>query len=145
MVFSKLRLFLLLGLLAVGPIMSFKFWWVLHSSRAKGVYSFAGHGEAGEQVRLDYSICWYLHGKDTIWFNGEGNLPFHEGDSIPVRYRVDDPGDVRIDIFNVIWGSTIVYAGIPVFMLLAMYLHPKVVPRGRRVRVVWRRPFLLLD
>jgi hypothetical protein len=143
--FTKIHFFLLLGLVFVGPFVGYKLLWLLHSRHAVGVYSFKGLGEAGDQVQLDYSICWFPLGKDTIWFNGVGNIPFQEGDAIPVRYAVDDPGDVRIDIFPAIWGDTIVYGGIPLFTLLMMYLHPKVVPRGRRVRLVLRRPYLLLE
>ncbi len=143
--FTKLRLFLLLALLCSGPFVGHKLLWLLHSRRTFGVYSFRGLGYAGDQVSLDYSICWFPLGKDTIWFNGVGNLPFREGTAIPIRYEVDDPGDARIDIFFSIWGDTIVYGGIPLFILLMIYVHPKVIPRGHRVRVVWRRPFLVLD
>jgi hypothetical protein len=145
MTFTKIRFFLLLGFMFAGPFVGCKLLWLLHSRRVSGVYSFRGLGEAGDQVQLDYSICWFPLGKDTIWFNGVGNIPFHEGDSIPVRYEVNDPGDARIDLFPAIWGDTIVYGGIPLFILLMMFFHRRVVPRGRRVRVVLRRPFLLLD
>jgi hypothetical protein len=143
--FTKLRFFLLLALLSTGPFAGSKLWWLAHSRRTAGVYSFKGLGFAGDQMPLDYSICWFSLGKDTIWFNGAGNLSFHEGDSIPVRYREYEPWDARIDVFPAIWGDTLVYGGIPLFMLLLIYLHPKVVPRGRGIRVVRRRPYLLLD
>jgi len=55
-----------------------------------------------------------------------------------------DPGDAKVDIFAAIWGDTIVNTGVPLFMLLAIFLHPKVVPWGRKVAVRRRRPFLLL-
>jgi hypothetical protein len=142
---SKIRLFLLLGLMVVGPLVGHKLLWLWHSRRVAGVYSFKGLGSAGDQVALDYSICWFPLGTDTVWFNGVGNLPFPEGAAIPIRYEVDDPRDAKIDIFPAIWGDTIVYGGIPLFLLLMIYLHPKIVPRGRKIRVVWRRPFLLLD
>ncbi|HEY4110189.1 hypothetical protein [Puia sp.] len=143
--FTKIRLFLLLALLFAMPFVASKGWWLLHSRHTAGVYSFRGMGEAGDQIQLDYSVCWFPLGRDTIWFNGTGNLPFHEGDAIPVRYQVADPGDAKIDVFPAIWGDTVVYAGIPLFILLMIYVHPRVVPRGRKVRVVMRRPFLLLD
>lgn len=143
--FSKTRLFLLLALLCASPFVLYKIDWLLHSSRAMGVYSYKGLGFAGDQMPLDYSVCWFPLGHDTIWFNGAGNLGFHEGDPIPVRYPPDEPWNARIDVFPAIWGDTIVYGGIPLFALLLMYIHPKVLPRGRKVRVVWRRPFLLLD
>ena len=144
MIFTKTRFFLLLSLLVAGWPVGSKLNWLLHSRQAKGVYSFKGLGGAGDQIVLDYSVCWFPLGEDTIWFNGAGHLPFKEGDTIPVRYEVDDPGDAQIDIFMAIWGSTIVYGGIPLFTLLMIYVHPKVVPWGRRLRVVLRRPFVEL-
>jgi hypothetical protein len=144
MIVTKIRFFLLAGLLVVAPFVAYKACWLLHSRRVEGVFSFVGKGEAGDQIVLDYSVCWFPLGRDTIWFNGAGNLPFHEGDVIPVRYQVDDPGDARVDVFAAIWGDTVVYGGIPLFTLLMMYLHPRVVPRGRRVRLVLRRPFVVL-
>jgi len=143
--FSKSRFFLLLGLLFVGPSVAYKLWWLGHSRRVLGWYSFKGLGQAGDQISLDYSICSFPLGKDTVWFNGAGNLPFHEGDAIPVRYQPDAPWDARIDVFSAIWGDTLVYGGIPLFLLLVLYVHRRVVPRGQGVRVVLRRPFLLLD
>lgn len=142
---SKTRLFLLLAVLCTAPFILYKISWLLHSRRTLGVYSFRGHGEAGDQMPLDYSVCWFPLGRDTIWFNGAGNLGLREGDSIPIRYQPDEPWDARIDVFPAIWDDTIVYGGIPLFALLLMYLHPKVVPRGRKVRVTRQRPFLLLD
>jgi len=143
--FTKIRFFLLLGLLCAGPFVAYKIGWLLGTRRAKGIYSFKGLGFAGDQMPLDYSVCWFPLGGDTIWFNGSGNLHFKEGDVIPVRYRVDDPWDAKIDVFPAVWGDTIVYSGIPLLMLLMIYLHPRVVPQGRRIGLVPRRPFLLLD
>src|SRR5579862_9862030 len=119
--FTKIQLFLLLGLFLAGPVVGGKLWWLLRSRRTAGVYSFRGLGFAGDQMPLDYSVCWFPLGKDTIWFNGTGNLPFHEGEPIPVRYQADDPGDARIDVFPAIWGDTVVYGGIPLFTLLMIY------------------------
>lgn len=144
MTVTKIRFFLLAALLVAAPFVLYKACWLLRSRRVEGVFSFVGHGQAGDQVRLDYSVCWFPLGKDTIWFNGAGNLPFHEGEPIPVRYQVDDPGDARVDVFAAIWGDTVVYGGIPLFVLLMMWLHPQVVPRGKEVRITWKRPFIVL-
>jgi hypothetical protein len=143
--FSKIRLFLLLAVLFVGPLVGYKIVWLLRSHRVAGVYSYRGMGSAGDQISLDYSVCWFPLGHDTIWFNGTGNLGLREGDTIPVRYSPDEPWDARIDVFPAIWGDTIVYGGIPLFILLALFIHPGVVPRGRRVRLVRQRPYLLLE
>ena len=144
LVLGKIKFFGLVAFLVAAPFWIVKLVWLARSVRVMGVYSFAGMGEAGEQVRLDYSICWFPVGKDTVWFNGVGNLPFQPGDAIPVRDLAGDPGDARVDIFAAIWGDTVVDTGVPLFMLLAIFLHPKVVPRGRKVAVVLRRPYLLL-
>jgi len=142
LVLGKIKFFGWVAFLVAAPFWVFRAVWLARSVRVMGVYSFAGMGEAGEQVRLDYSVCWFPVGKDTVWFNGLGNLPFRPGDAIPVRYQADDPGDARVDIFAAIWGDTVVNSGVPLFMLLAIFLHPKVVPWGRKVEVRWRRPHL---
>ena len=142
LVLGKIKFFGLVAFLVAAPFVLFKMVWLARSVRVMGCYSFAGMGEAGEQVRLDYSICWFPVGKDTVWFNGMGNLPFRPGDAIPVRYQADDPADAKVDIFAAIWGDTVVDTGVPLFMLLAVFLHPKVVPWGRKVAVRRQPPFV---
>jgi len=96
----------------------------------------------GDQIRQDYSVVSFkVRGKE-IWFNGLGNLSYKPGEIIPIRYQPDDPYDARVDIFAGIWGDALVNSGIPVFLLIVLFLHPEVVPWGSRVRLTVKRPFV---
>lgn len=133
--FSKTPFFGLLILLIIIPFLIPKILWVARARRTVGTMAFKGQGFAGDQIKEDYSvICFQVDG-DTIWFNGLGNISFRPGEPIPVRYQPSNPADARVDIFAGIWGDTLINAGIPVLMLLVLYIHPKVVPWGRRGKV----------
>lgn len=142
MTLSKPLFFGIVFVLVVTPFWVAKFLWVIHSQRARGVMAFKGMGLAGDQVKEDYSVICFRAGKDTIWFNGLGNIPFRDGDSIYVRYRPDNVYDARVDIFAGVWGDTLVYSGIPAAILLVLFVHARVVPWGSRVRLTVRKPFI---
>jgi len=142
MILRKSIFFLVLLLLTSGPFYVYKLIWLAGTRQARGVVAFTGMGEAGEQMKQDYTFIWFVSGKDTIWFSGLGNLRLKRGDSIPIRYRIVNRYDARVDIFEGIWGDTLVYGGIPALMLLALFVHPKVVPWGSRLRLKGRKPFI---
>lgn len=105
---------------------------------------FVGKSYTGTIIH-SYSNIRFKVGNDTIWFNGNDNIFFKEGEVVPVRYQKDNPYDVRIDIFPSIWGDTLVYGGIPVVLLIALFLHPQVIPRGSRIRLSTKKPLLTLQ
>ena len=142
MAISKPIFFAALAILVAAPFWTVRALWVMRSEKTQGVYAFAGNGFAGDQVRLDYSIISFRAARMEIWFNGIGNLPYKSGQPVPVRYQPDNPYDARVDIFAAIWGDVLVYSGIPVAMLLAMFLHPNVVPWGSRLRLTRQKPYL---
>ncbi len=144
MTISKPIFFAALFVFIVAPFWLLKLAWVTHSKKTRGVMAFAGAGSAGDQVKQDYSVIYFRVGSDTIWFNGLGNLRIRPGDIVGVRYQPDDIHDVRVDCFAGIWGDTLVYSGIPALILLAMFLHPLVVPWGSRVRLTAKKPFVWL-
>jgi hypothetical protein len=144
MLLRKTPFFLLLSLLILVPLLAYKVHWLIHSKKTRGVMAFEGQGNAGDQVRQDYSIIYFRCGKDTVWFNGLGNLRLPTGTIVPVRYQTNDPNDAKLDTFEGIWGDTVVYGGIPLTMLLVMFLHPKVVPRRSKVRLICKKPFVKL-
>lgn len=134
--------FSLLAVLVAGPFWTLKTVWVMRSKKVQGKFEFIGNGSAGDQVRLDYSIISFYAGGKQIWFNGLGNLSVKSGTVVPIRYQPDDPYDARVDIFAGIWGDTLVYSGIPLLMLLVLFLHRQVVPWGSAVRLTFKKPFL---
>ncbi|MBS1659597.1 MAG: hypothetical protein JST68_00960 [Bacteroidetes bacterium] len=144
MTVSKPVFFALLFIILVSPFWAVKAFWLMHSKKALGVMEFAGRGLAGEQIQEDYSVIHFSVGGDTIRFNGLGNLFYKPGTPVPVRYQADNVYDARVDIFAGIWGDTLVYSGIPALMLLALFVHARVVPWGSRVRIRGRRPFVTI-
>jgi hypothetical protein len=144
MTLTRTRFFLYLFLLLLVPFLTPKLLWLTNTRTTTGRLAFEGRGDAGEQMPLNYTIIWFRRGSDTIWIRGLGNLGLHPGDPVPIRYKADDPSNARVNIFAGIWGDTLVYGGIPLFMLLVIYLHPTVVPRRSKVRLVAGRPFIRL-
>lgn len=103
--------------------------------------SFKGKSITGQLVH-EYSVIFYKAGKDTIWFDGNDNIFYKEGESVPVRYQINDPQDARIDTFIPIWGDVLVYGGIPILILLVIFLHPQIIPFGSTIKLTTTKPFV---
>lgn len=144
MLFYRSSFFLLLFLLLMIPLLASKTFWLLHSQKTKGIMAFETRGTLGDQVPLTYSLIYFKHGKDTIWFNGVPGLGLTSGEIVPVRYQPANPSDAKIDRFIALWGDTLVYGGIPFLMLLVIFLHPDVVPRRAKIRLSTKRPFVYI-
>jgi len=144
MTLSKFRFFVLLILIVTSPFLVYKFIWLAKSRKVNGTMGFVGKDYAGSYVHV-YSNIMFMVDKDTIWFNGNDNIFFKEGETVPVRYQVSNPYEARIDNFSAIWGDTVVYGGIPVLILIALFLHPAVIPRRAKIRLNKAKPFISLQ
>jgi len=142
MLINRTTFFVTLFLALLIPLLGSKIIWLTHSEKTQGIVAFEGKGNAGDQIRLDYSVIWFRYKEDTIWFNGFGNLRLPPGTPIPIRYQAGNPTDAKVDIFPAIWGDTLVYGGIPLLMLICVFLHPDVVPRRSRLCLSYKRPFI---
>lgn len=140
MILSKNHFFLVLFSILIIPVLLQKFIWLAGSRQTNGICSFIGKEYAGQMV-YSYSVIAFPLGSDTVWFNGRNGILYQEGAIVPVRHQVNNPADARINSFISIWGDTLVYGGIPVLILLAIFLHPQIVPFGRRVRIRISKPF----
>lgn len=141
MTLNKFSFFLLLLCIVTAPFLVYKITWLVRSVKVNGEMGFIGKSYGGAYVHV-YSNIHFMAGKDTIWFNGNDNIFFKEGETVPVRYPKSNPYEARIDTFAAIWGDTVVYGGIPVIILLALFLHPAVIPRGSRVRLSTKKPWI---
>lgn len=102
---------------------------------------FVGKSQTG-MIGHSYSVISFRAGKDTIWFNGNDNILFKEGAPVPIRYQRTNPKDARINVFASIWGDTLVYGGIPVLILIVIFLDPKIIPLRSKIILKNKRPFV---
>jgi hypothetical protein len=143
MLIRRSRFFLVLFGIMVIPLLVPKIVWLARSEKANGIVSFIGKRYAGQMV-YTYAVVWFMVGKDTVWFNGRNDILFEEGEQVPVRYPRKNPAEARLDVFLAIWGDTLIYGGIPVLILLIIFLHPEIVPRRAKVRLTVIRPFIMI-
>ena len=100
-----------------------------------------GKGNALDQVRTTKSYLSFRHENNTISFTQLGNLPFKEGEQVPIVYQKTNPADAHVDSFMCIWGATAFYVGVPLLMLFITAIHPDIVPYSSRIRVSIKKPF----
>lgn len=141
MVISKNTLFIWLFIIVFSPFLVYKLVWIARSEKTNGVMGFVGKSYTGQIVHR-YAVIRFRVGKDSIWFNGNDNILFKEDEMVPVRYQKHHPADARIDKFPAIWGDTLVYGGIPVLILLLVFLHPHIFPRHTKFRLSGKMPFI---
>ena len=145
MLLSRNQFFLLLLLVFVVPIVAYKVCWLARSQRTLGVMCFTGH--TLETIGVSrHPVIRYRAGNDSIFFNGNSNVDYHDGDLVPVRYRQNNPYDARIDIPVSIWGDTLAWALFPFLLILVLYLTPErlqpLIPRSAAIRLSRKRPYI---
>jgi hypothetical protein len=138
---SKNKFFLFLFGIVIAPFLIYKIVWLIGSQTANGTMGFVGKEYSGQIVHV-YSVIKFPVGGETVWFNGNDNILFKPGEKVPVRYTLSNPKDARIDCFVSVWGDTVVYGGIPVVILLIAYFHPLIVPRGNKIRINSKKPYV---
>ena len=136
--------FLLLSCLVIIPPVAVKLAWILKSTQTTGVMSFEGMGQALDKLRSTYSVFYFEHDNDTTWFNSSANYRFKAGDVVPVRYIISEPADARLDTFTGIWLGTLLGAGIPLLIIIVIFLNPHIVPFRKDIRISRDSPFLYL-
>jgi hypothetical protein len=142
MIVRRTSFFLALSSLIIVPLLANKIIWLANSKKTTGIFSFQGGGNALDQIRMSQSFMYYTLGKDTIWFEGLPHLNLKEGQTVPVRYQPDNPSDVKLDTFLGIWGVTAIYGGLPLLVLLVLFLHPEIVPYRSKLRLTRKKPFI---
>lgn len=141
MTFSRNTFFLILFLIVATPFLLHKIIWLANSNATTGTMGFIGKTYTGQLLKV-YSVISFVTGRDTVWFNGNDNVIYKEGEPVPVRYQRSHPQDARINIFGSIWGDTIVYGGIPLAILLVIFIHPSIIHRRSRIRLTAAKPFV---
>lgn len=139
MLLTKNQFFSILFAALLTPFLVYKLAWLSGTVATTGKMRFMGKTISG-QITSVYPVISFLAANDTVWFNGTDN-ELAPGAMVPVRYRKDDVHDARINSLSGIWMDSIIIAGIPTIMLLLIYLHREIFPRGTRF-MIGRRPFI---
>lgn len=143
MIIRKWLLYLFLLFLIIIPFASYKIVWLVGSSKATGTMGFVGKNQTGQYMHT-YSVIFFKVGESEYWFNGLDNVLLKEGEQVAIRYQRKNPYDAKLDMFVSIWGDILVYAGILVAVLTAVFIHPHIIQRGARFSIQKRMPFISL-
>lgn len=143
MILTKTKLFLALCLLLVFPFILQKLIWLSGTETTNGTMGFVGKSYTGQLIHT-YSNISFKVGDERIWFNGNDNILFKEGSVVPVRYSRLNPHEACINIFASVWGDTVVYGGIPLLILSALFLHRHIIPRHSLLQISFRKPYMKL-
>ena len=142
MLLSRNSFFLLLTFLFLLPLVLYKLLWLSGTKETTGTMYFTGHGNLGSVLGIStYPVIWFKSGKDTVFFNGNVNIPLKSDEKVSVRYKVNNPSDAKVNSFVCIWGDTLAYEMGPFLILLIVYFHPDLVPKKARIRL-GKKPFL---
>ena len=88
----------------------YKLFWLAGSRETTGTMYFTGHGNFGSVLGIStYPVIWFKQGKDTIFFNGNVNIPLKQDETVSVRYQINNPSDAKVNSFACIWGDTVAY------------------------------------
>jgi hypothetical protein len=100
---------------------------------------FTGHGNLGSVLGVStYPVIWFKHGTDTIYFNGNVNIPLKQDERISIRYQTKNPTDAKVNTFTCIWGDTLAYELGPLLIFLIVFFHPDLVPRKGKISLSWK-------
>ena len=136
MILSRHSFFLLLMIIILMPLPFYKLFWLAGSRETTGTFYFTGHGNFGSVLGISsYPVIWFKQGSDTIFFNGNVNIPLKPDEKISVRYQRNNPSDAKVNSFTCIWGDTLAYELGPFLIFLVLFFHPDLVPRKAKVRV----------
>ena len=98
MIVSRNLFFLVLLCLFLLPLPVYKLFWLARSRETTGTLYFIGHGNLGSVLGIStYPVIWFQSGRDTIYFNGNVNIPLKPEEKVSVRYQVSDPSDAKVN------------------------------------------------
>jgi len=124
------------------PLPMYKLFWLVRSTKTTGTFYFTGHGNLGSVLGVStYPVIWFLSERDTVYFNGNVNVPLKPDEKVSVRYQSADPSDAKMNTFSCIWGDTMAYELGPLLIFIIIFCHPDLVPRKSRI-LIGSKPLL---
>jgi hypothetical protein len=143
MIISRHSFFAGLFVLIILPLPVYKLIWLCGSQETLGTMYFTGHGNLGSVLGVStYPVIWFKAGKDTVFFNGNVNIPLKDGERISIRYRKNNPQDAKMNVFSSLWGDTLAYAMGPLLIILVIFFHPDLVPKKGKIAVTGKKPWI---
>ena len=142
MIIHRTKFFLALISIYVIPLVAYKCIWLMQSRKVNGIFAFESLGPALDQIRFPHSEFWFRNGKDTVWIIGPGGLHLKKGAIVPLRYIPGNETHAKVDNFKGMWMGTVIYGGIILLLLIAIAVHPEIVPYRSRVMLMGRQPFV---
>jgi hypothetical protein len=142
MILSRNSFFIFLFILFILPLPLYKLIWVATSKETTGTIYFTGHGNLGSVFGIStYPVIRMKVKSDTIYFNGNVNIPLKPDEKVSVRYQRNDVTDAKINMFTCIWGDTLAYEIGPFLIFLVIFFHPDLVPKNARI-ILGRKPLI---
>ena len=143
MQFRKTQFIILLAVLFVLPFIIYKVTWIVRANRAMGTMSFMGKTLNG-QFSSEYAVIRFTsNGKDTVFFNAAEGVSLQPYEQVPVLYYKNDMPGARVASFQGLWVDTVIYASIPLVILLIIFFHPDIIPRNSIIQV-GKKPIIQL-
>jgi hypothetical protein len=144
MQFGKTSFIILLAVLLVVPFVLYKMVWIMRAEQAIGTMCFMGKTLNG-QFNSEYPVLKFTStGKDTVFFNAAEGVSLRPGEKAPVLYYKNDLPGARVGSFAGLWVDTVIYASIPLVLLLVIFFHPDIIPKDSGV-VIGKKPFIRLQ
>jgi hypothetical protein len=134
MILTRNAFFLILFALLVLPLPIYKAIWLITTRETTGEMYFEGHGNLGSVLGISsYPVIRFQLGRDTIFFNGNVNIPLKTGEKVSIRYQQSNPTDAKLNNFSCIWGDTLAYDFAPFLIFLVIFFHPDLLPKKSKV------------
>ena len=103
MTLSRNTFFFSLLLICISPVVIWKIAWLSKTTATNGKVWFTGKTLELDGSISSHLVILFLAGKDSIHFNAPANLPYKQGEMVPVRYVNEKPSEARVNTFLRIW------------------------------------------
>lgn len=76
-----------------------------------------------------FPVYEYVIGEYRYQSAGNYNMPFKVGDSVSLRYKINNPLKTRLNTFPGLWLKVMIWMGVLLLMWTLVFLHPGIIPR----------------
>ena len=141
MTLGRNTFFLILLFLLAVPVSGYKLIWLLRAEKSTATFAFHGK-EIHGQLESTHAVMFYSPGNDTVFFHAVDDPAYTVGSRFPVLYQPANPTDASLTDFDNMWMKTSIILGVPLVLLLIVFLHKEIVPYRSKIRLSAKPPFL---